>query len=185
MVIIQSLIASCITVCLTEICKFSLLKTTGDPQKTILYSSIFSYSISYIAQRYVFNVILKKNTSTTNKNISISISSLFFNLSLLKYLAVSLISVQLFSKLLSILLNISFIKNIINNPDITPSRKRLYQYILINISIFIVFLCVDFPMRKLFIFANYTDNDYKYLYILFFIGLMIYLYTHTKHAEHI
>ena len=176
MVLFQSLCASVLTMCITEICKFSLLKTTGDPQKTILYSSVFGYTIAYIAQRYIFNSI-KHTNPNNNTNFN------FFSISLVKYIAVSSISVQLFSKILKTLLDIEYIKNIINNPNITPSRKRTYQYIIINISIFIVFLCIDFPMRKYFIFAKYTDNDYIFSYILYYISLMLYLYTHTEYNE--
>lgn len=176
MVLIQSLIASCVTAVLTEICKISLLKSTGDPQKTIFYSSIFSYIIAYIAQRYVFNSAAHKQTNTGNGSNN---SSNFFGVSLLKYIAVSAIAIQLYAILLKILLNISYIKKIIDNPNTTPSRKRIYQYLMINITILIVFLLLEFPMRKYFIFAKYKNTDYIFSYILYFIAVMIYLYTHT------
>ena len=185
MVLIQSFIASCITVTLTEICKIGLLKTTNDPQITIFYSSIFGYTIAYIAQRYVFNSFANNNKTTkttkTSKTNNNSSNGNFFGISLLKYIAVSSISVQLYGIILKTLLNITFIKQLVNNPNITSTRKRIYQYLIINISIFMVFLCIDFPMRKYFIFANYTDNDYKFSYILYFIALMIYLYTHNDY----
>ena len=38
-------------------------------------------------------------------------------------------------------------------------------------------------MRKYFIFAKYTDNDYIFSYILYYISLMLYLYTHTEYNE--
>ena len=160
MVLIQSLIASCVTAVLTEICKISLLKSTGDPQKTIFYSSIFSYIIAYIAQRYVFNSIAHKQTNTGNGSNN---SSNFFGVSLLKYIAVSAIAIQLYAILLKILLNISYIKKIIDNPNTTPSRKRIYQYLMINITILIVFLLLEFPMRKYFIFAKYKNTDYIFI----------------------
>ena len=47
MVFLKSFGVSIITGIITEIFKITLLKITSDPNKTIVYSSIFSYIIAY------------------------------------------------------------------------------------------------------------------------------------------
>jgi len=147
-----------ITAGLTEVLKIVLLKVTGDPNKTIIISSIFSYSISYIAQRYVFE------------------GGRFFGLSFLKYFAVSAITIQLYSFLLKKLLDLQYIKNILNDPKLSETRKKIYQYLLINITILIIFICIDFPLRKYFIFVKRKEIDYTISYMLYFIALVLYAY---------
>jgi len=156
MVFLKSFIVSTITGVLTEIVKIGLLKTTGNPQKTILYSSIFSYIIAYIAQRYVF------------------CGGRFFGISFLKYFAVSAITIQLYSLILDKILNISVIKNKLNDKTLSDTKKKIYQYILINITIISIFICIDFPLRKYFIFVKNLQYDYKISYLLYFIAIIIY-----------
>ena len=158
MVFLKSFIVSTITGVLTEIVKIGLLKTTGNPQKTILYSSIFSYIIAYIAQRYVF------------------CGGRFFGISFLKYFAVSAITIQLYSLILDKLLNISVIKNKLNDKTLSDTKKKIYQYILINATIIFIFICIDFPLRKYFIFIKNLRYDYIVSYLLYFIALLMYKY---------
>jgi hypothetical protein len=155
MVLAKSFGVSIITGITTEIVKIFLLKTTGDPNKTILYSSIFSYIISYIAQRYVFN------------------GGRFFGLSFLKYFAVSSITIQLYSLSLKKILNISAIKNKLNDPTLSDTMKKVYQYLLINLTIIFIFICVDFPLRKYFIFVKNKEYDYLISYIMYLIAIYI------------
>ena len=155
MVLAKSFGVSIITGIITEIVKIFLLKTTGDPNKTILYSSIFSYIISYIAQRYVFN------------------GGRFFGLSFLKYFAVSSITIQLYSLLLNKILNISAIKKKLNDPTLSDTMKKVYQYLLINLTIIFIFICVDFPLRKYFIFVKHKEYDYLISYIMYLIAIYI------------
>jgi hypothetical protein len=155
MVLAKSFGVSIITGITTEIVKIFLLKTTGDPNKTILYSSIFSYIISYIAQRYVFN------------------GGRFFGLSFLKYFAVSSITIQLYSLSLKKILNISAIKNKLNDPTLSDTMKIVYQYLLINLTIIFIFICVDFPLRKYFIFVKNKEYDYLISYIMYLIAIYI------------
>ena len=147
-----------ITAGLTEVLKIVLLHVTGDPNKTIIISSIFSYSISYIAQRYVFE------------------GGRFFGLSFLKYFAVSAITIQLYGFLLKKILDIPYFKRILNDPKLSETRKKIYQYLLINITILIVFICIDFPLRKYFIFVKRKEIDYIISYMLYFIALVLYAY---------
>jgi hypothetical protein len=158
MVFLKSFIVSTITGVLTEIVKIGLLKTTGNPQKTILYSSIFSYIIAYIAQRYVF------------------CGGRFFGISFLKYFAVSAITIQLYSLILDKLLNISVIKNKLNDKTLSDTKKKIYQYILINATIIFIFICIDFPLRKYFIFIKNLRYDYIVSYLLYFIALLMFKY---------
>jgi len=156
MVFLKSFGFSIITGIITEICKITLLKITGDPNKTIVYSSIFSYIIAYVAQRYVFS------------------GGRFFGISFLKYFAVSAITIQLYRLVLDKILNIPVIKNKLEDKSLSDTKRKIYQYALINITIISIFICVDFPLRKYFIFVKHLEYDYKISYLLYFIALMIY-----------
>jgi len=156
MVFAKSLGVSILTGGITEIVKIILLKTTGDPQKTILISSIFSYIIAYIAQRYVF------------------CGGRFFGISFLKYFAVSAITIQLYGLLLNKLLNISVIKTKLADPTLSDTMKKVYQYFLINISIFLIFICIEFPLRKYFIFVKNKDIDYIVAYLMYLTAIIMY-----------
>lgn len=155
MVFAKSFGASIITGSITEIVKISLLKITGDPQKTLVYSLIFSYIIAYIAQRYVFN------------------GGRFFGISFLKYFAVSSITIQLYSWALAKVLDISAIKNKLNDPKLSDTKKKVYQYILINLTIICIYLCVDFPLRKYFIFVK-NKNDYLISFLMYLTAIYVY-----------
>ena len=149
MVFAKSFGASIITGTITEIVKILLLKITGDPQKTLIYSLIFSYIIAYIAQRRVFN------------------GGRFFGISFLKYFAVASITMQIYSWALAKVLDISVIKNKLNDPKLSDTMKKVYQYSLINITIFVIYICVDFPLRKYFIFVKNKEYDYLISYIMY------------------
>ena len=153
---IKSLGVASITASITELVKIGLLKYTDSPQITIIISSIFSYIIAYTAQRYVFQ------------------GGRFFGISFLKYFAVAAITIQLSSLLLRQLQKNEKIRSIIDNPDNSNFRKKAYQYLLINSSILIIFLCIDYPMRKNFIFLK-GSNDYIYSYLLYIIAIIIYI----------
>ena len=156
MVLAKSFGVSILTGGITEVLKIILLKTTGDPQKTILISSIFSYIIAYIAQRYVF------------------CGGRFFGISFLKYFAVSAITIQLYGLLLNKLLNISVIKNKLNDPTLSDTMKKVYQYFLINLVIIFIFICIDFPLRKYFIFVKNKDIDYIISYLMYLTAIIMY-----------
>ena len=156
MVFLKSFGVSIITGIITEIIKITLLNITGDPRKTIIYSSIFSYIIAYAAQRYVFS------------------GGRFFGISFLKYFAVSAITIQLYRFVLDKILNIPVIKNKLNDKTLSDTKRKIYQYILINITIISIFICIDFPLRKYFIFVKNLQYDYKISYLLYFIAIIIY-----------
>jgi len=156
MVFLKSFGVSIITGIITEIFKITLLKITGDPNTTIVYSSIFSYIIAYVAQRYVF------------------CGGRFFGISFLKYFAVSAITIQLYSLVLDKILNIPVIKNKLADKTLSDTKKKIYQYTLINITIVSIFICIDFPLRKYFIFVKNLDYDYIMSYLLNFIDILIY-----------
>jgi len=156
MVFLKSFGVSIITGLITEIVKITLLKITSDPKKTILYSSIFSYIIAYIAQRYVF------------------CGGRFFGISFLKYFAVSAITIQLYTLILDKIMNISVIKNKLNDKTLSDTKKKIYQYILINITIISIFICIDFPLRKYFILVKNLRYDYIISYLLYFIAIIFY-----------
>ncbi len=161
MVFVKSFGVSIITGVITEIFKITLLNITSNPKKTILYSSIFSYIIAYIAQRYVFS------------------GGRFFGISLLKYLAVSAITIQLYSLILDKIINIPAVKNKLNDKVLSDTKKKIYQYILINIVIISVFICIDFPLRKYFIFVKNLRYDYIISYFLYFIAIIFYCYNNV------
>jgi len=160
MVFYKSFFASVITGTITEIVKLSLLNITNDPNKTIIYGSIFGYTIAYIAQYYVFN------------------SGRFIGISLLKYLAVSSVNIQLYRLLLNKILNYPYIKKILDDKNLSNNRRKIYQYILINITIISIFILIEFPLRKYFIFVKNLQYDYLVAYILFIIAFLIYYNTH-------
>jgi hypothetical protein len=160
MVFLKSFGVSIITATLTEIVKISLLKITNNPDTTITYSLIFGYIIAYVAQRYVF------------------CGGRFFGISLLKYFAVSAITIQLYRMILDKILNIPFIKKKLDDETLTDTKRKIYQYLLINFTIITIFICVDFPLRKYFIFVKNLHYDYLVSYILYIIAFLIYYNTH-------
>lgn len=160
MVFLKSFGVSIITGIITEICKITLLKITGDPNKTIVYSSIFSYIIAYVAQRHVFG------------------GGRFFGISFLKYFAVSAITIQLYRIVLDKILNIPVIKNKLDDKSLSDTKRKIYQYALINITIISIFICVDFPLRKYFIFVKNLQYDYIVSSILYIIAFLIYYNLH-------
>ena len=152
----KSLGVAGITASITEIVKIILIKVTNNPQTTIIIGSSFGYVIAYIAQRYVFG------------------GGHFFGISFLKYFAVAAVAIQLSSLLLKQFQKNEKIRKIIDNPNNSDFRKKAYQYLLINSSILIIFLCVDFPMRKNFIFRK-GSKDYIYSYLLYIIAIIMYM----------
>ena len=61
--------------------------------------------------------------------------------SLLKFSSVALIAIQISAILLHILENISIIKNAIEDKNIIENRRKIYNYLLINASILIIYFC--------------------------------------------
>jgi len=152
----KSLALSTITGFIVESLKIFLLYINISVKNTLLISVIFSYIIAYVAQRYVFH------------------GGRFFGISFLKYCAVGVVVIQLTNILLEKLENNKTIKNTIEDDTISDTRRKIYQYILINTCILILFICVQYPLRKAFIFIK-NPNDYVYSYILYMIGIMIYI----------
>jgi len=147
---------STITGGLTESLKIFLLYQNVSVKNTLLISIIFNYIIAYIAQRYVF------------------FGGRFFGISFLKYWSVALVVIQLTQILLEKLENNKTIKNTIDDNTISETRRTIYKYILVNMSILILFIFVDYPLIKSFIFVK-NPNDYVYSYILYMIAIMIYI----------
>jgi len=147
---------STITGGLTESLKIVLLYTNTSVKNTLLISVIFGYIIAYIAQRYIFG------------------GGKIFGISFLKYWAVAFVGIQFTNILLEQLEDNKTIKSFIEDKNISETRKMIYQYILINIVFIILFICIDFPLRKIFIFVK-NPNDYVYSYILYMISIVIYI----------
>ena len=158
----KSLALSTITGFIVESLKIFLLYINISVKNTLLISVIFSYIIAYVAQRYVFH------------------GGRFFGISFLKYCAVGVVVIQLTNILLEKLENNKTIKNTIEDDTISDTRRKIYQYILINTCILILFICVQYPLRKAFIFVK-NPNDYVYSYILYMIGIMIYICFDAKY----
>jgi hypothetical protein len=159
---LKSFIVSSVTGGLTEAIKIILLYTNTSVKNTLLISVIFSYVIAYIAQRYVF------------------CGGRFFGISLLKYCAVASVVIQLTNMFLEKLQNNKTIKSFIEDESISETRRKIYQYILINTAILILFITIQYPLRKTFIFVK-NPNDYVYSYILYMIGIMIYICFDSKY----
>jgi len=157
----KSLGVSTITGALTEGLKVILLYYNVSTQNVLIYSLIFGYAIAYIAQRFVFE------------------GGRFFGLSLLKYVAVSLVVIQITTIFLNILENNNTIKSFIENKNISETRRKIYQYLLINIAILIIFFCIEYPLRKSFIFLKNKETDYIHSYMLYGLAALIYLYTNN------
>ena len=151
---LKSFIVSSITGGLTESLKIVLLYINTSVKNTLIISIIFSYIIAYIAQRYLF------------------CGGRFFGISFLKYWSVVFIVIQLTNILLETLQNNKTIKSFIEDESISETRRKIYQYILINTAILTLFICIDFHMHKLFIFVK-QPNYYVYSYILYMIGIML------------
>ena len=128
---------------------------------------IFSYTIAYIAQRHAFE------------------GGRFFGLSLLKYCAVTLVIIQITSIFLNILENNKTIKNVIEDKNITESRRKIYQYLLINIAILLIFFFIEYPLRKSFIFLKNKETDYIHSYMIYGFAAIIYLYTNNYFGSNI
>jgi len=153
----KSLGLAAVTGSLTEGLKIILIQSNVSIENVLIISVIFSYTIAYVAQRYAF------------------CGGRFFGLSLLKYCAVALISIQITNKFLSILKNNKTIKSYIEDKNISEIRRKIYTYILINTAILTIFFCIDYPLRKSFIFLKNKSSDYKYSYILYFVAFVMYL----------
>jgi hypothetical protein len=154
--IFKSLELSALTGSITEAIKVILLYMNFTTENTMLIALIFSYILAYIVQRYVF------------------CGGRFFGRSLLKYCAVVIISVQITKFLLQLLQNNKFIKKYTEDETISNTRRKIYNYLLINISVLTIFFAIDYPLRKSFVFMK-KDNDYVYSYILYCIGIVIYI----------
>jgi hypothetical protein len=155
-ILFKSLGASSTTGSLTEALKVTLLYLDFPAKNVLLISIIFSYTIAYIAQRKIFS------------------GGRFFGLSLLKYCAVALISIQISNKFLSILQNNTTVKSYIEDKTISEMRRKIYKYILINTAILTIFLFIDYPLRKSFIFLKNKSSDYKYSYMLYCVAIIMY-----------
>ena len=155
--LLKSIALSCVTGSITEALKLLLLYINISVQNVLLISVTFSYTIAYIVQRIVF------------------CGGRFFGISLLKYCAVTLITIQLSQKILKFLQNNKTIKSYIEDKNISETRKKIYQYLLINTSILIIFFSIDYPLRKSFVFLKNKSSDYKYSYILFFVAFIMHL----------
>ena len=141
----------------TELFKMSLLYMNQSTQNVLIFGGIFGYSISYIAQRYIF------------------CGGRFFGLSLLKFFSVSLVTIQLSAILLDKLENIKMIKKYTEDKNISDMKIKLYKYLLINTAILIIFFCIELPLTKSFIFLKNKEIDYKYSYMLIGLGILIYI----------
>ena len=155
--LIKSIGLSAVTGSITEALKILLIHINISMENVLLIAMIFSYTIAYIVQRYVF------------------CGGRFFGISLLKYCSVTLITIQLTQKLLKFMQNNKISKKYIEDKNISETRRKIYQYILINASILIVFFCIDYPLRKSFVFIKNKDSDYGYSYILYGIAFVMYI----------
>lgn len=159
---LKSFIVSSITGGLSEAIKIILLFMNTSIKNTLLISVIFGYIISYLAQRYVF------------------CGGRLFGISFLKYWAVAVVVIQLTNMLLEKLQNNKTIKSFVEDKSISETRRKIYQYIIINIAILILFITIQYPLRSIFIFVK-NPNDYVYSYILYMIGIMLYLCFDAKY----
>jgi hypothetical protein len=159
---LKSFIVSSITGGLSEAIKIILLFMNTSIKNTLLISVIFGYIISYAAQRYVF------------------CGGRFFGISFLKYWSVAVVVIQLTNMFLEKLQNNKTIKSFVEDKSISETRKKIYQYIIINIAILILFITIQYPLRTIFIFVK-NPNDYVYSYILYMIGIMLYLCFDAKY----
>lgn len=153
----KSLGLSAVTGSITEALKIFLIYTNVSIQNVLLITIIFSYTLAYIVQRHVFS------------------GGRFFGISLLKYCAVTLITIQLTQKLLHLLQNNKTIKSYIEDKNISETRRKIYQYLLINSSILIIFFGIDYPLRKSFVFLKNKSSDYGYSYLLYCVAFVIYI----------
>ena len=161
----KSLGVSSITGGLTEGLKIFLLYKNFNIKSILFISIIFSYSIAYVAQRYVFG------------------AGRFFGISLLKYCSIALITIQITNIFLNMLQNNETIKSYIEDKNISETRRKIYKYILINTAILSIFFCIDYPLRKSFIFIKNKETDYRNSYILYSISIIIFLITRSiNHA---
>ena len=154
---IKSFLASVCTGVTTESFKIFLLYMNQSTNNVIIFAGIFGYSLSYIVQRYIF------------------CGGRFFGLSLLKFFSCALVTIQLSAILLKLLENNSIIKKYIEDKNISDTRRKIYKYFLINISILIIFFCIELPLRKSFIFLKNKTIDYKYSYTLIGFAILIYI----------
>ena len=161
---LKSFLASGCTGGMTEMFKMFLLYSNQSTQNVLIFGNVFGYSISYIVQRYIF------------------CGGRFFGISLLKFVAVAVIAIQISAILLHILENISIIKNVIEDKNISETRRKIYNYVLINTSILIIYFCFDYPLRKSFTFVKNKSIDYKYSYMLFGLAILLYIFS-TKYLN--
>ena len=154
----KSFLASFITGGTTESLKMLALYMNQSPQFVLIFvNGIFGYSISYALQRYIF------------------CGGSFFGLSFLKYFSVSLVTIQIASIFLNMLENNSIIKKYTEDKNISDTRRKIYKYLVINFAIFVIFFCIELPLRKSFIFIKNKSIDYKYSYTIIGLAIIIYI----------
>ena len=160
-ILFKSLGVSVITGSLTEGLKILLLYYNFSTHNVLLYSMIFGYIIAYSSQRHIFE------------------GGRFFGLSLLKYVAVSLVVIQFTTNFLNILEKNKTIKSFIEDKNISETRSKIYKYFLINFCILIIYICISYPLLKSFIFVKNKETDYIHSYMLYALATLIYLYSNN------
>ena len=153
----KSLGASSITGGITETVKILLLFKNVSTENTLKISLIVSYTMAYVAQRYVFG------------------GGRFFGISLLKYCSVALVTIQITNIFLNMLLSNETIKGFIEDTNISDTRRKIYKYLLINSAILTIFFGIEYPLRKSFIFIKNKITDYTRSYILYSLAIIIFL----------
>lgn len=162
--LVKSFGVSLITGTITEIVKVILVNISDDLKSNLIISLIFAYTIAYIGQRFVFG------------------GGRFFGISLLKYIAIAVVSIQLSKLVLDKYQKLKFVNKLFSDPEITSFKKKLFNYLIMNAAILTIFVLFDYPMRKYFIFEK-RHTDYIAAYLLFGIASVIYLLVLTYDEE--
>jgi hypothetical protein len=162
----KSLLTSITTGVSIELLQILFLYLNFSNQFTLIVGDTLGYIVAYIAQYHILD------------------ADHFYGITLLKYFAIGIITIQLSIILLRMLENNPTIKEYIEDEKISEFRRKTYDYILINVATIIVFFCLDYPLRNLFIFRK-NNNDYLYCYMFFIMSIVVYLIYSNNFDYHI
>jgi hypothetical protein len=160
MVFYQSLKLALLTGGISQMTGFIALYLTKSPLFSLIWIQIFGNIISYFAQSYAFGFTEIRSEIIIRWCISVAIS-LILNIKIYNYLV-----------------NIKKIKEtreyIVDNYN--NLVVQLYDFLMITVSIMIVFLICLYPLRKYYIFVKRNRIENHNLDLILLFGIYIYFY---------
>ncbi len=160
MVFFESLKLALLTGGISQITGFIALYLTKSPIFSLIWIQLFGNIISYMGQSYAFGFHEIRSEIIIRWCISVAIS---------------------------LILNIKIYNYLINQKKIQETKEfitknysnlvqHLYDFVIITLSIMIVFIICLYPLRRYYIFVNRTQTENHNLDLILLFGLYIYFY---------